>query len=145
MVLHLLTMGIRGRKSGADLAIVPRRGEILVLERPQPPENLSDEEKTQWITTVNTFEADHFNAAALPLLEAYCFSAVERRKIAQRVREMEEGDGEIRELDRLLAMHEREARLLAQHASRLRIASATHVKQVKAQTIRSGKPWDKHA
>src|SRR4249919_3863804 len=125
-------MGARGRKSSAELTLVQRAEEVLVVRRPNPPDCLSDDAAAEWREVVNTFAADHFPRATYPILEAYCCHAAQRRKVRQLIENTEEGEGSVGEYDKLLAMHERESRALAALAVRLNIASATHAKKIQA-------------
>jgi len=138
-------MGARGRKSSAELTVVPS---VLVIRRPEPPACLTDEAAAEWRAVVDTFAADHFNRGLQPVLEGYCEHAAARRKIGQMLKEAEEerDDGDaptVASYDRLLLMHERESRALAALAVRLRIANATHV-PASARAVAISKPlWER--
>jgi hypothetical protein len=93
---------------------------------------------------VDTFAADHFNRALQPVLEAYCDHAVARRRIAQVVQNLEEGDEWTpRKYSYLRELHDRESRSLAALAVRLRIASATHIYNVPKASSATRKPWER--
>ena len=135
-------MGARGRKSAAELTLVRRTEEVLVVRRPEPPDFLSDEAQAEWIAVVGSVPADHFSRAVQPILEAYCRHAVATRRIDGMLQALDTDEGATRvDYDRLLVMHEREARALTALAVRLGIASATHLKTKPVSGAR--KPWEK--
>lgn len=68
-------MGIRGKKSSAELATVGGSG-VSFTRRPEPPAHLGDEASRLWRTICNSLPADAFHAGALPVFEAYCGLAV---------------------------------------------------------------------
>src|SRR5262245_29265218 len=137
-------MGTRGRKSSAELTVVARAAQVLVVKRPEPPECLSDEAAAEWREVVATFAADHFNRALFPVLEAYCDHAVARRKVAQIIRDLEEGDEwTAGRYNTLRELHDRESRSLQALAVRLGIATATHV-PTKNRAVLATKPlWER--
>ena len=112
-------MGARGRRSSAELTLLQRAEEVLVVRRPDPPDHLADEARMEWREVVNSLPADHFPRATHPILEAYCRHAVATRRIDQLIRDLEAGEGSTVDYDKLLVMHERERRALASLAVRL--------------------------
>src|SRR5215831_5573494 len=136
-------MGVRGRKSSAQRALVPHLHEVLVVERPNPPKCLSDEAQAQWKEVIDSLPADYLSSALHPILEAYCCHAVARRKIDGMVQELAENPEATRaEYDRLLVMHGREASNMASLAVRLGIASASRVNTAKPIGNIGIKPWE---
>jgi phage terminase small subunit len=135
-------MGARGRRSSAELTLLQRAEEVLVVRRPDPPDHLSDEAALEWREVVNSLPADHFSRATHPILEAYCRHAVATRRIDQLIRELEVAEGSRADYDKLLVMHERESRALASLAVRLGIASAMQLQKPKAVSA-DRKPWEK--
>jgi phage terminase small subunit len=132
-------MGARGRRSNAELTLL-QRAEEVVVRRPDPPDHLSDGARMEWREVVNSLPADHFSRGMHPLLEAYCRSAVAARVIDRLIQELDEREGATQaDYDRLLVMHEREARALASLAVRLGIACATRG-PISSPT---SKPWEK--
>src|SRR5215471_6916272 len=118
-------MGARGRRSSAELTLLQRAEEVLVIQRPDPPDHLSDEAGMEWREVVNSLPADHFSRGMHPLLEAYCCSAVTARVIDRLIQGLDEREGAAQaDYDRLLVMRERESRALASIAVRLEIACA---------------------
>ena len=47
-------MGARGRKSSAELTLLQRAEEVLVVRRPDPPDHLADEARMEWREVVNS-------------------------------------------------------------------------------------------
>ena len=140
-------MGARGRKSRAELTLVQRAEEVLVVRRPEPPEVLSDEAAAEWREVVNSLPADHFSRAVHSMLEGYCTAAAEVRRIDQLIQDLRESDqGSLGAYDKLLAMHDRQMRLVSMLAVRLGIGSATNVTRVRSlaggRDVGS-KPWEK--
>ncbi len=133
-------MGTRGRKSAADLAIVPASG-VISIRRPNPPPELSDEQAVEWRAVVDGAPADRYGRDFQPVLISYCRHAVSQRRIGQLIAAAEASDTlDIVEYDRLHKMQERETRALAMLAVRLGIALTTTHERKKANAFR--KPWD---
>ena len=121
-----------------------RAEEVLVARRPDPPDHLSDEAAGEWRDVVNSLSADHFSRASHPLLEAYCRHAVAARVIDRLIQELDERKGATQlDYDRLLVMHEGEARALASIAVRLGIACASRLQNAKPIQGVATKPWEK--
>ena len=68
----------RGRKSEGDLTVVP-----LTDARIQPPENLTEEQKAEWASVVDSLPADYFRPGDAPLLAAFCVASVLHKRAAQ--------------------------------------------------------------
>jgi len=135
-------MGARGRRSSAELMLLQRAEEVLVVRRPDPPDHLSDEARMEWREVVNSLPADHFCRGMHPLLEAYCRSAVAARVIDRLIQGLDEREGTTQaDYDRLLVMHERESRALASLAVRLGIACASKIQRPISSP--TSKPWEK--
>jgi phage terminase small subunit len=136
-------MGVRGRKSSAQRAIAVREQELLVIQRPPPPDCLSAEAQAQWKEVIDCLPADHFSRALYPVLEAYCRHAVATRKIDQLVQKSEEDpEATLADYNRLLAMHREEARAMASLAVRLGIACASRNTTAKPIGNVGSKPWE---
>ncbi|BAQ16925.1 hypothetical protein [Methyloceanibacter caenitepidi] len=168
-------MGERGRQSkktqpaekgGSVPAEAPT---IERIERPPPPDVLTDEQAEIWRQVVNRLPADWFKAETLPLLEAYCRHAVQSRRVAALIEQMELAESEriarkskkktrkaksedaedddapfpFKDYDRLLKMQARESGTLASLSVKLRISQSTTYDKSKAKGG-SGKktPWE---
>lgn len=136
-------MGVRGRKSSAELAVVASDG-VIAVERVRPPSDLTDEQKAEWMAVVNAHSADRFSREHLPMLVAHCRHVVAQRRIAQLIQSAEDGDEfDINEYDRLLKMQERESRCLASLAVRLGFAYSTAYEKRPAKGGKTAKkPWE---
>jgi hypothetical protein len=127
----------RGRKSAAQLAVVP----ISAVQRPEPPEELSEEEAAIWRATVGGMRPDWFGPETWPLLTAYCSHAALAQCLRVTLQRMTPGD---KGFGRLAAMQTRESKTMASLATKLRITP-----QANRQSARDGrnaswgpKPWE---
>jgi hypothetical protein len=137
-------VGVRGRKSSAELTLIQRAEEILVVRRPDPPDYLGEEAAAEWRAIVNSMPADHFNRAVQPILEAYCGHAVAVRRIDQLIRDLEDGEGTVGAYARLLTMRGQESRSLGSLAVRLALAYATReFKSFGGKKEGGPRPWEK--
>ena len=69
-------MAQRGKKSAASLEVVNHSG-VTELPRPQPLEELTDEQALEWRLIVNRLPADWFPAETHGILAQYCRHVVE--------------------------------------------------------------------
>lgn len=84
-------MGIRGRKSAAELTVISSHG-IEAVRRPEAPAELTDEQAEEWRRIVNSLPADWFLPAFYPLLAEYCRGAVTLRRIGEIIEAYEKSD-----------------------------------------------------
>ena len=98
----------RGKKSAAELALV-----ITPLEtrRPPPPEDLTEEQASEWRAVVSRMPADWFCREHFAMLASYCRHVCRQRSLAKVIDQfkmewIKTHDGASR-LDKLLAMGER--------------------------------------
>jgi phage terminase small subunit len=75
-------MGVRGRASGNQLSTRA----IHAVQRPDPPERLSDVEADIWRKTVGGLAVDWFPPETLDLLECYCTHVSRKRDYAKQLR-----------------------------------------------------------
>jgi hypothetical protein len=61
-------MGKRGRKSSAELSVVTP----LKTRRPPPPEDLTEEQASEWRAVVSRMPPDWFTREHFALLADYC-------------------------------------------------------------------------
>jgi hypothetical protein len=59
-------MGVRGRHGVAELAVIGPSG-IETVRRPEPPDELTDEQATEWRAIVNRLGADWFPRETHPM------------------------------------------------------------------------------
>lgn len=149
-------MGSRGRSSAAELSVIGGGG-IETIRRPDPPDDLADDEVAEWRAVVNRLPADWFPAETLPMLAQYCRHTVAARRVASMIEQLDQevaktinegtsaGEavlGTAKMLDRLLKMQERESRCIASLATKMRISQqATYDKSRKKGNV-AAKPWD---
>src|SRR5262245_55364332 len=136
-------MGVRGRKSGEQLTVLPKQP-LEAVERQRAPHDLTDEETEIWAAVINSQPADWFSPANIPLLSQYCRHVIQAKRIAELVEKATADPNlSIQDYDRLLKMAEPETRAIAALASRMRIcqqALTNHRGHKKAQVAR--KLWE---
>ena len=79
-------MGTRGRESMASLMVPENPTEIV--QRPDAPYDLTDQQADEWRAIVNTMPADHFMRGNFPLLAQLCRHIVNARRFAQMIEEV---------------------------------------------------------
>lgn len=134
----------RGRKSGAELAVVGS-GAIDAHERPGPPAEMTDEQSREWLSVVNRLPADWFPRETHGLLAQYCRHVVSARRIAQLIEHLCDSDEfDSGEYDKLLKMQEREGRAMSSLATRMRMTQqATFDKERRKPSGGKSKPWER--
>ena len=131
------------RQSTEALAIAT----VSIPVRPEPPERLSKEEAKLWREIVDSKPVDWFDADTRPLLEAYCqaisFQWMIAREIATGFADM----GSVLPLEKLHSMQEKNAKLLAQLATKMRLTPQSRYTPKAASTANrkaggiTNKPW----
>lgn len=108
------------RKSAASLSVVPVIGTQTAL-RPRPPADLPAAAKGVWEATTGARLAAYFDAASLPLLEAYCRAVAEHRRLMTLVERMDPATdaGDYCKLARIADAH---AARISQLATRMRLS-----------------------
>ena len=133
----------RGRKQ--NLAIVGD-SPISAHERPEPPVDLTPEQRVEWISVVNSLRAEWFPPETHSVLAQYCKHAVAAKHVAELIRELESHDQiDVAEYDRLLKMQERESRILVSLATKMRITQQSTWSDHKTKSDGKGKvksPWE---
>lgn len=135
-------MGARGRVSGAALSVVSG-GLVSSIRRPDPPEELSDEQATEWRAVVSRMPAEWFQRETHGLLVQYCRHVVAARRVAQLIAQHEDDDAHfnVDDYDRLLKMQEREGRAMSSLATRMRISQHATYDKTKKKPIEAPQPW----
>lgn len=138
-------MNQRGRKSRAALSVVGAGPQpIEVVERPDPPEALTDEQALVWRAVVDSHPADWFTASALPILVQYCRHVVQARRVALLIEQAEaDEDIDVDQYNKLLTMQDRESKAIAGTATKLRMtpqATANWRGNKKPGAV--AKPWE---
>lgn len=126
-------MGSRGRTSTAALSVISSQG-IETVRRPDPPDELTDEQSDEWRAVVSRMPADWFPRETHGMLAAYCRHVVTARKVAQIVASIEKSEKfDIDAYDQALKMQEREGRAISSLATRMRISQQSTVRAEKAR------------
>lgn len=139
-------MGRRGRTSIAALA-VQKSGKVLqVMQRPDAPYDLTDEQADEWRAVVDSLPAEWFPRETWPLLSQYCRHVVNARRVAQLITQaLGQKTLDVVDYDKLLAMQEREGRAISSLATRMRLTQQTTYDKSKKKPSRVAKPWEVEA
>jgi hypothetical protein len=136
-------MGTRGRQSAAALTVVGPSG-IETVRRPEPPDELTDEQASEWKAIVSRMPADWFGRETHGMLAQYCRHVIASRRVAQLIEANEQSDDfSLEAYDTLLKMQEREGRAMSALATRMRISQqASYDKQKKKPHGPAKRPWE---
>jgi len=138
-------MGQRGRQSSAALSVF-KPADITAISRPQPPDNLTSEQKHEWLAITNRMPADWFPRETHGMLEQYCRHVVSAKVVAGLIEELlstESNDSNwINDYDKLLKMQEREGRGMSALATRMRISQQAQTNHKKKTGSKLSKPWE---
>lgn len=144
----------RGRKSAASLAVVSSSG-IETVERPRSPDELTDEQRFEWVSIVNRMPADWFPRETQGMLAQYCRHVISARRVAGMIEALEtelsnppeEGSqteailGATKAFDRLYKMQEREGRAISSLATKMRLSQQSTYDKSKRKPSQTRKPW----
>jgi hypothetical protein len=143
----------RGRKSAASLSVISSNG-IEAIERARPPEELTQEQKFEWVSVVNRMPAEWFPRETQALLAQYCRHIVSARRVANMIDSLEaelakeEGAtaevilGASKAFDRLYKMQEREGRAISSLATKMRLSQQSTYDKSKRKPGQTKKPWE---
>ena len=134
-------MGARGRKSVADLAVVPVAPR---LRRPPPPDGLTDEQAKLWRDVVDAMPAGWFGRETHEVLVNYCRHTVRHRFLSRQLDAcpndaLASGDG-LEHWNRLAAAAERESRAALACARSLRLTQQSQMRPETAGRLRERVP-----
>lgn len=131
----------RGRKSADSLAV--SLNDSHIIERPDAPYDLTDEQADMWRMVVASKPADHFSPDLFPLLASYCRHIVEARHISQLIEQAKFGSElDVPEYDRLCKMRERETRAAASMAIKTGLTNSEDRKAKRRAPLKAA-PWQK--
>lgn len=145
--LNRVSMKHRGRKSAAELSIATP---VESIPRAAPPGQLSDFEASVWQQIVATKPADWFQADTYPLLISYCKHVAHMATVDKLVEARPDvaDDDELKRLDLLYKMRDRESKALISLARQMRLTQQSqycektaHSAARKTSTA-SAKPWE---
>lgn len=135
-------MGTRGPRSSAELTVIAGNG-VETVRRPEPPQELSDEQSAEWTAIVSRMPADWFPRETHGLLAQYCRHVVAARRIAQLIARTESSDEfDLGEYGELLKIQEREGRAMSSLATRMRLTQQTSYDKSKKKPASGKRPWD---
>jgi hypothetical protein len=110
------------RKSAAALSVVQS---LPGAKRPEPPEELTEEQAVEWRKVVDRLPADWFPQDSHQLLVAYCRHVSRARVLAEMLDRFERERiglaAGLREYEKLLGMADREHRAISSLATRMRL------------------------
>ena len=135
-------MGNRGRKSSASLSVVPP-ADLLDRGRPEPPPDLTHDQKVEWQAIVRRMAPDWFPRETHGLLAEYCRHVSRARKLAKLIEKLERSrEVDIHNYDRLARMADRESRIMASLATRMRMTQSASYDRKKGKGTARRRPWE---
>jgi hypothetical protein len=133
-------MAKRGRRSMAELAVNPVS--LEVVQRPDSPYDLTDEESVEWWAIVARLPADWFGRETHGLLTNYCRHVISARRISQLIVTVEKAEHfDLDQYDQLLRMRERESRAASSLATRMRMTQQTVHHRTRDKPVLPPAPW----
>ena len=130
-------MGKRGRKSAAELSVIPG-----IPQRPEPPDELTPQQAEEWSEIVDRMPVDWFRREIHPLLCSYCRHVTNARHIAgliEAAHDLDIGDRKaLMRFNRLLGMQERQSSALMGLATRMRLTNQSRYTASSAATAAKG-------
>jgi hypothetical protein len=113
----------RGRRAGAALTLVGTQ--VEVIERPQPPSELTRQEAGIWNAIVAAEPAEWFTVATRPLLAQYCRHVVQAQRLGELLADPAH-TAFLEDYDKLLAMQRRESQTMAALARAMRLTQQSN-------------------
>lgn len=138
-------MGVRGKKSGAELI---SKAQIVSIDgRLAPPHHLPDSQREVWTDIVNSLPAEWFTRKDYPLfmqLVTHIENAGNIQAALSKFPVDKIGDMEyLKTYEKLTAAHERETRAITALYRTFRITQQSEIRADKVRTINdTGKPWE---
>jgi len=131
----------RGRRSAAALAIAGPTVEIV--QRPDAPYDLTDEQTDEWRAIVDRLPADWFPRETHGVLAQLCRHIVNARRVAQLITaELENEKLDVGVYEQLLRMQAKESALIVSLSTKLRITQQATVRAERARKpTMVDKPW----
>jgi hypothetical protein len=136
-------MGTRGRTSMASLMVPDNPTEIV--QRPDAPCDLTDEQSQEWRAIINIMPPDHFMRGNYPLLAQLCRHIVSARRVAQLIDQTaKQTDLDRKEFGALLQLQATESAVITRLLRAMRL---TQQSIMRAETTKHPKglrkaPWD---
>jgi hypothetical protein len=136
-------MGTRGRESLASLMVPDNPTEII--QRPDAPYDLSDEQSDEWRAIVSTMPATHFMRGNYALLSQYCRHVIAARRVAQLITQvLKPGEFDRKEFGALLQLQAGESAAITRLSRSMRLTqqSVMRAETTKHPKGQMKKPWD---
>jgi hypothetical protein len=135
-----------GRKSAASLSVV---GLVTSLKRLAPPDDLTSEQRSIWLATVNSKPAEWFGDEHMPILREYVRHVVTAEVLTRQIEGFDPAwmadDEGLKRYDKLTGMRAREAGVINTLARSMRLTQQAAYRADKAATLgdksRGRKPW----
>jgi len=133
----------RGRKSPEALAL-QSINPLEIVQRPDAPYDLTDEQVEEWRAIVSSLPADWFQRGNHPLLSQLCRHLIAARRIAQLIEQSAAG----KEIDHkdflgLLRQQESESRAINALLRSMRLTQIAIMRHETAKRpVKVKKPWD---
>jgi len=121
----------RGRKSASSLAVAPVSPRT---QRPAPPKHMTPHQAKVWEEVVSSVPAEWFQSEDV-LLTQYCRHVQTAHDLGQLVNSFDLRGGDIKQLNRLLTMRERETRALTHLATKMRLTQQSRITARSAGTL----------
>jgi hypothetical protein len=144
-------MGQRGRKSKAELTVLPGG---RIASRLDPPASLTEEEAEVWVAAVASEPDGFFNGTAVQqILADYCRHTVAANLLSETISKAMKKGGKaeekvsLRDLQLYLRMRDLETRAIGDKATKLRLTNQSRYRPKEAGSL-GGKqpkvfnPWD---
>ena len=133
-----MTIRRGGKRSAASLSVVS----VLNEARPAPPNELTEEEATEWREIAARLPHDWFVRENYPLLMEYCRHIIRARDLAGDIVKFKRFPDEVRETtewvehyDRLLRMADRERAAIVNLATKMRLTQQSRYLEKKAANL----------
>lgn len=134
-------MGARGRKSKSEVSVIGPNG-VETASRPEPPLDFSEAEAAVWVSITNSLSADYFPPGTHDTLAALCRHIISARHVHQLIaRARKDKETTVADYDRLLKMQERESRMIASLATKMRLTQQSTYDKKKAKPLEAPKLW----
>jgi len=115
---------------------------ITAIERPSPPDGLTDEQSIEWRAVVDRMPGEWFPPETHGMLAQFCRHVVSARHVAELTEKLLSSDAfDLETYNKLLIMQEREGRALSSLATRMRITNQTRFSKDKKTGPMGPKPW----
>ena len=124
---------------------------VSAQERPEPPNELTPEQRIEWIKVVNTLPSDWFEDYSEQTLVQYCRHVIDARRIANMIESLVNDDDEDVDIiefakiyTKLLKEQRDESRIIASLMTKMRLTQQAtyHPEKVKGGNKKAGKPWE---